>query len=143
SAVTFMTPAHAQGAVDLALSPTTGGTLTRDNAFAFLPTSFTDNTLVTGVTTARTQHVLELRAAVDALRAVAGLGAAPWTDPSLSAGSPVRAGHITERRTFLETAATALGYGSGSYTDPSLTIGFVIKRDHIEELRQRTRALAG
>jgi serine protease AprX len=142
-AITFTTPAHAQGSVDLALSPTTGGTLTRADAFAFLPTTFTDNTLVAGTTVAKAQHILELRVAIDALRAVAGLPAAAWTDPALSAGSPIKAVHVAELRSFLDAAAVALGYSSGPYIDPSLAAGFLIKRAHVEELRQRIRDIAG
>jgi plastocyanin len=144
SEVTFTTPAHAAGAVDIVLTPTSGSTLTKTNAFAYLPTVFTDNTLTVGVTTAKAQHVIELRQAVDALRAVAGLGPAPWTDPTLSPFSTIiRAVHILELRSFLEDAASRLGYPAGTYTDPGLTSGFVIRRVHIEDLRQRVRNIAG
>jgi hypothetical protein len=77
------------------------------------------------------------------MRAVAGLGGAPWTDPSLTAGNTVRAIHILDLRTYLDDAATRLGYSTSAYADPGLTSGFVIKRTHIEELRQRIRAIAG
>jgi YD repeat-containing protein len=142
--VTLTTPQHAVGAVAISLAPTSGGAYTRPNAFAFLPTAFTDDTLVPGVTTAKGQHVLELRQAVDALRAVAGLEPAPWADATLTpTSSTVRVVHITELRAFLDDAATRLGYATQPYTDPSLSTGFVIRRIHIEELRQRVRAIAG
>jgi len=97
-----------------------------------------------GVTTAKTQHITELRQAVDAMRAVAGLSPAPWTDGTLTPNSSViRAIHIQELRTYLTDAATRLGYSTSPYTDPSLTIGDVVKRIHIEELRQRIRIIAG
>ena len=97
-----------------------------------------------GVTTAKAQHIIELRQAVDVLRAVAGLAPATWTDPTLTPTSTrIRAGHITELRSFLEDAATRLGYPAGIYTDPSLGAGSVIKRIHIEDLRQRIRTIAG
>jgi|GEM_PF-2067991 len=143
SKITVTTPAHAVGAVDIVLTPTSGSTLTKTNAFAYLPTVFTDDTIMVGQTTAKAQHILELRQAVDAMRAVAGLSGAPWTDPALAPGDPIRAVHITDIRTFLDDAATRLGFATSPYTDPGLTTGFVIKRVHIEELRQRIRTIAG
>ena len=95
------------------------------------------------VTTVKAQHILELRKAVDAMRAVAGLSGAPWNDPALAAGYTIRAVHITDLRTFLDDASTRLGFATSPYMDPGLTTGFVIKRIHIEELRQRIRIIAG
>jgi hypothetical protein len=142
--ITVTTPAHAVGAVGISLSSNSGLGYFKSNAFAYLPTSFTDDPLVAGVTTARAQHILELRQAVDALRAVAGLGPAIWTDPTLVPTSTViKALHITQLRSALEDVATRLGYPGASYTDPMLGAGYVIKRVHIEELRQRIRAIAG
>ncbi len=141
--ITVTTPPHAVGAVDIVLTPTSGSMLTKTNAFAYLPTVFTDDTIMVGQTTAKAQHILELRQAVDAMRAVAGLSGAPWNDPALAAGNIIRAVHITDLRTFLDDAATRLGFSTSPYTDPGLTTGFVIKRIHIEELRQRIRTIAG
>src|SRR6266567_2254554 len=143
SKITVTTPAHAVGAVDIVLTPTAGNALTKTNAFAYLPTVFTDDTITVGQTTAKAQHILELRQAVDAMRAVAGLSGASWSDPSLVAGNTIKAVHITELRTFLDDAATRLGFSTSTYTDPGLTAGFAIKRIHIEELRQRIRTIAG
>lgn len=144
SAIAFNTPAHAVGAVDIVLTPASGSALTKTNAFAYLPITFTDNTLTVGVTTVKAQHILELRQAVDALRAVAGLGGAPWADATVSPFiTSIRAVHITELRFYLEDAAQRLGYTTITYTDPGLSSAFQIKRLHIEELRQRLRTLAG
>ena len=141
--ITVTTPAHDAGAVQIDLAPTSGTAYSKTNAFAYLPTIFTDNTLGVGQTTAKAQHIIELRQAVDAMRAVAGLSGAPWTDPALAAGSRIKAIHILELRTYLDDAATRLGYSTSPYTDPSLTTGYSIKRIHIEELRQRIRVIAG
>jgi hypothetical protein len=143
--VTVTTPPLAVGAVSIDLTTTTGGASSKINAFAYLPTVFTDDTLVAQVTTAKAQHIIELRQAVDALRAVAGLGPAPWTDPALvSLSTSIKAVHILELRLFLEDAASRLGYSpAGTYTDSVLSAGFVIKLVHIEELRQRIRTIAG
>ncbi len=144
SEITITTPAHTAGAVNIDLTPLSGSPYTKSNAFAYLPTTFTDNTLVVGATTTKTQHTLELRQAVDALRAVAGLSSAPWTDSNLApTNSLIKAVHITELRTYLENATALLGYSAGTYTDPTLSNSFMIKRAHIEELRQRIRSIAG
>jgi hypothetical protein len=144
SEITVTTPAHAVGAVDINLVPTSGSAYTKSNAFAYLPTIFTDDTLVPGVTTAKAQHIIELRQAIDAMRAVAGLQPASWTDATLVPTTTViKAVYIQELRTYLDDAATRLGYTTQPYTDPSLTMSYVIKRVHIEELRQRIRAIAG
>jgi len=86
---------------------------------------------------------IELRQAVDAMRAVAGFGDAPWTDPTLAPCDRIKAFHLLDLRTWLDDAATRLGYSTSAYTDAGLTSGFVIKRIHIEELRQRIRTIAG
>ncbi|MEK6337374.1 MAG: choice-of-anchor Q domain-containing protein [Acidobacteriota bacterium] len=144
SSITVTTPAHAVGAVQIDLTPTAGSPYSKANAFAYLPTVFTDDTITVGVTTAKAQHIIELRQAVDAMRAVAGLSPAPWTDATLNPGSSIiKAIHIQELRTYLDDAATQLGYSTSPYTDPALTTGYVIKRIHIEELRQRIRVIAG
>src|SRR5207302_8237522 len=101
SAITVTTPAHAVGAVQVDLTPTSGSSYSKANAFAYLPTVFTDNTLVVGSTTAKAQHIIELRQAVDAMRAVAGLAGAPWTDSGLTVGNTIRAVHIADLRTYL------------------------------------------
>ncbi len=142
--ITVTTPAHVVAPATIDLTPTAGTGYSKTNAFAYLPLTFTDNTLVVGATTAKVQHIYELRQAVDALRAVAGLAVAPWTDAVLlPTGTVIKAVHITELRTYLENAAALLGYAAGSYTDPTLSSGAVIKRVHIEELRQRIRTIAG
>ena len=143
SAITITTPAHAVGAVQIDLTPTSGSPYSKANAFAYLPTVFTDDSIIVGQTTVKAQHIIELRQAVDAMRAVVGLGGAPWTDPALAAGGTIRAIHILDLRTYLDDAASRLGYSTSPYTDPALTTGYSIKRMHIEELRQRIRVIAG
>lgn len=99
-------------------------------------TVFTDNPLVVGVTSIKAQHLSELRQAVDAVRAAAGLGAVAWTDAPLS-GIFIKVVHIQELRDNLAPALSALGLTAPTYTDPTLTTGSTfIKKVHIEELRQ-------
>jgi hypothetical protein len=140
SEITLTTPPHSVGAVNIDIVPTVGSTYTKSNGFAYLPTVFTDDTLVVGVTTAKAQHVIELRQAIDALRAVAGLAPVAWVDSTVSPASTIiKAVHLLELRTNLDNVLTILGLSTLPYTDPALTTGFSLKRVHIEELRQRIR----
>ena len=101
--------------------------------------SFTDDPLVASVTLVKAQHITELRQSVNAVRSVGGLGAASWTDTSLS-GTFIKAVHIQELRDWLGEALAALSVPATSYTDPVLSTGAsgtLVKKAHIEELRQR------
>ena len=100
---------------------------------------FTDDPLVAGTTIVKAVHITELRSAVNAVRAAAGLSAATWTDSSLT-GVLVKAVHISELRSNLDAARSVLGLSTGSYTDSSLTPGStVIKAVHVTELRNRVK----
>ncbi len=98
---------------------------------------FADDPLTTGVTPARAMHIGELRQATGAVRALAGVAAAGWTDAALT-GLPIRAVHIQELRTNLDEALTRLGLPVSAYSDAQLA-GARIRRIHIEELRQRVK----
>jgi hypothetical protein len=100
---------------------------------------FTDDPIVIGVTVVRAQHIIELRTAVEAIRAFAGLAPTAYTDPALTAGMPVKAIHIAELRAALNEARSALHLLFLRYTDPTLSAGMPIKRAHILELRDGTR----
>jgi hypothetical protein len=79
--------------------------------------------------------VTEIRQAVNAMRATAGLGAASFTDASL-AGVAVKATHIQELRTALNQARTTLGLSAITFTDPTLTAGTsIVRAAHFQELR--------
>lgn len=100
--------------------------------------SFTDKPLIAGVTVVKAQHIDELRVAVNAVRATAGLPLASWTDTSLT-GVVVKAVHITEIRNNLNQALLSMGFGPPSYTDPGLSAGTVIRKSHVEDIRQAVR----
>jgi hypothetical protein len=100
--------------------------------------TFTDNPLTVGTTPVKAVHMTELRQAVNAVRAAANLGAATWTDPTLSTSVTIKGVHVTELRTNLDAALTALGITLSAYTDPSLT-GILIKKVHVDEVRQRVK----
>ncbi|HEX2123619.1 MAG TPA: IPT/TIG domain-containing protein [Thermoanaerobaculia bacterium] len=85
----------------------------------------------------RAQVITDLRTAINAKRALAGLSAAVFTDPSLS-GVQQKGIHVTEMRTALDAARTILGESTGGYTDPTLNTGSTkIKAVHIQELKNR------
>lgn len=100
---------------------------------------FTDASLA-GVRV-KAAHVTELRAAVNAMRLAAGLDAAVFTDPTLSAGSTiVRRVHLAELRAALDAARWALDLPAVTYTDPALAArATVIKAVHLAELRAGTQ----
>src|SRR5205814_7155205 len=65
---------------------------------------FTDDPLITASTLIRAIHVTQLRTAVNAVRAAAGLTAAVFTDPTVTTGMYIRAVHINELRNALAAA---------------------------------------
>jgi hypothetical protein len=82
--------------------------------------------------------IADLRTAINAKRALAGLSAAVFTDPTLTTSIKVKAVHISEMRTAMDAARTILGQSTGGYTDPTLTVGTTkVKAIHIQELKNR------
>jgi len=98
-------------------------------------TMFTDATITALVTRARAAHITELRAAVNAVRLLAGLGASSFTDPGLSLDWAIRTVHITEMRTALNAARSALSLPAISYADPSLASMDRLRTVHVTDLR--------
>jgi hypothetical protein len=99
--------------------------------------TFTDSPLQPGVTTVKAAHLQELRTAVNAVRTLAGLPAASWSDPSPSPGVTIlKAAHIAQLRTALDAARQALGFAPVAYTEPTVAPGSTtVKAAHISELR--------
>ena len=100
----------------------------RDHATTIM---FTDDPLAPGEPV-KAVHLTELRTAVNAVRAAAGLAPATWTDPNPQ-GVPVKAVHITQLRNALTPALTALGK-SASYSG-GVAIAGVIRAVHFQEIR--------
>lgn len=98
---------------------------------------FTDDPLVARSTVVEAVHLTELRTAVNAVRAAAGLSAATFTD-SAPAGVRIKAVHVTEMRSALDAALTPLGFSAGGYTDAAPT-GLPVKAVHFQELRNRVK----
>lgn len=90
---------------------------------------FTDSPLTAG-TRIRAVHFTELRTAVNAMRASAGLAAQTFTDPVLSSAVGIKAVHKMELRTALDAARAQLGLPALVYTG-----GTTIKAAHVTEVR--------
>jgi hypothetical protein len=75
------------------------------------PPSFDDNPLVIGQTPIRSAHIIQLRVAIDALRAHYNLGNYPWAVPA-APGDPISIAPIQEMRAALNEA---LGGGHSTY----------------------------
>jgi hypothetical protein len=98
---------------------------------------FTDDPLVARSTKIKAVHLAELRATVNAVRSLAGIGTTTFTDAA-SPGIRVKAIHITQLRTALDAALSSLGLPAGGYTD-ALGPGAVIKAIHFQEIRNRMK----
>ncbi|PYQ56461.1 MAG: hypothetical protein DMF58_20630 [Acidobacteria bacterium] len=96
---------------------------------------FSDDPVATAVTAIKAVHITEMRQAVNAIRAAAGIGAMTFTDSSLS-GVVVKAVHFQELRDGLTQARSSLALPALTFTDPTLTQGVtVVKAAHMQELR--------
>lgn len=97
---------------------------------------FTDDPLIPQVTGVRSIHLTELRQAINAMRAAAGLTPTAFTDPTVSAATPIKAAHGQELRTALGQARTSLGLSTATFTDSTLTAGTTsVRAVHLQELR--------
>lgn len=113
-----------------------GGESTDSNIDLATTVIFTDDPLVAGTTAIKAAHVSELRTAIDAVRALAALGAGSYTDPIITAGSTaVKAVHVTELRTAIDAARSALALSALSYADPISAGTTAVKASHLTELR--------
>ncbi len=99
-------------------------------------TIFTDDPLPAG-TTVQAVHLAQLRTAVNAMRAAAGLGPQAFTDsPPIAGATTIKAVHIAELRTALDQARAAIGIPPAVYTDPAIVPTVTtIKTAHIADLR--------
>jgi hypothetical protein len=94
---------------------------------------FIDNPLQAGSTLVRALHVNQIRIAIDALRAVAGLSPTPGTMASV--GSPIRAVDIEELRSGVAEARQQLGLAARTFGDSAPLLSKIIEATHLEELR--------
>jgi hypothetical protein len=96
--------------------------------------TFTNDPVTPGVVGIKRAHMNELRSAINAYRATAGLAPASFTDPTLTTATKVRRVHFEELRAALQAARTAYGLPALTFTDPSL-VGLKVKAVHLHELR--------
>ena len=99
----------------------------------------------------RAAHITELRTAVNAVRTLAGLLPASWTNQNLQVGvSMISVADVRDLRTNLDQALLELQISLPNYTDPTLK-GFLedpqnatpIRAVHIRELRLYVRSGVG
>jgi len=112
-----------------------------DSANAYAGTFiFTDVPLAADMAV-KAVHFTELRTAANAMRALAGLTAATFTDPTLTSGvTVVNRLHLTEIRDAVDQARVALVVAPVVYAEPTITSGATtIKAAQINELRQGVR----
>ena len=112
-----------------------GGPSAQSAADAATTIVFTDSGTLTGVAV-KTAHLTELRTAVNAMRAAAGLSAFTFTGSS----TLISGIHVTELRQALDAARTQIGLATLTYTDPTITAGTTkVKAAHWSELRLGTQ----
>jgi hypothetical protein len=112
-----------------------GSTSGFSNANLATTVLFTDDPLAIASTRIKRVHLLELRTAVNAIRAAAGLATATFTDPTIIAGvTPPKALHVSELRTALSPALTALGFPAPSFNS-GVAAASPVKAVHFQELR--------
>jgi hypothetical protein len=100
--------------------------------------TFTDDPIVPGATVVRASHVLEMRTAVNAVRAAAGLPAFTFTDASL-VGALAKALHVLQLRSALAEARAVIGVSAITHAN-SLNVGVsVIRAIEMQELRAGIR----
>lgn len=112
----------------------TGGTSNLSTLDLATTIAVTDDPLVAGTTVVHASHVLELRTAVNAVRAAAGLDAFTFTDATL-AGASIKAQHILELRTALDQARAALGVPAATYAHVLTAGTSPVTAIDVEELR--------
>jgi len=108
--------------------------------------SFADDLTGATVTPVRAAHITELRQTVNAVRALASLPAAAWTNATVAPGATINADDVRDLRTKLDEALMALGIQTSAYADASLAgapNGTQIKKIHITQLRERATRGSG
>ncbi|MEO8036153.1 MAG: fibronectin type III domain-containing protein [Acidobacteriota bacterium] len=85
-------------------------------------------------------HFTEMRTAVNAVRAAAGLAAFAFTDPALNSSTKIKSLHLTELRAKLDDARFLIGVPAVSYYEPTITPGSTtVKAIHITDVRDGTQ----
>jgi CubicO group peptidase (beta-lactamase class C family) len=101
---------------------------------------FSDDPLISGVTTVKSVHLNELRSRIDWARARRGLPPYGYSD-AISPGTAIKVSHVTDCRTALAAVYLALSQPAPTYTDVNLVAGMSIRAVHVAELRTAVRAV--
>lgn len=106
-----------------------------------LATTFQFEELTTRVTALKAAHIMQLRQAVNAVRALAAAGETTFTDPDLISGqTSCKGAHITELRDALDAARISLRLPPVTYAQGALnTRSTVIAATHLTEIRSGVR----
>ena len=106
------------------------------------PVTFTDDPLVARATSVKAVHIIELRTAIDAVRAARGLAGYSWADPTLAAAATrVRAAHLVDLRAALDEVYVAAARTPPFYTDAAIVArATLVKAVHLAELRAAVRS---
>jgi hypothetical protein len=100
---------------------------------------FTDPTSAAGTTKVKVAHISELRTAINAVRATAGLSATTFTDANLG-GIKIKGIHVSELRSSLDAARSALSLSTVTYSDSPISAQTTkVKAAHVAELRSGVR----
>ena len=103
---------------------------------------FTDDPLSAGATVVTAIHVLELRAAIDSLRAWRSLSAISWTDQALTAGvTSVSATHLAQLRNALDVVYMADGLTPPAWGAAPVAGVTTITAAQFEQVRTAIRAV--
>jgi hypothetical protein len=105
-------------------------------------TSTTENQ--SAATPIRAVHLTQLRSAVNAVRALAGIAAASWTYPDPVSNPPeqrrtIYLEDLTEMRSKLDEALIILGMSQSYSTNPPLARGSAISAAHFSQIRARVK----
>lgn len=103
---------------------------------------FTDDPLVPKQTTIRALHVAELRIAVGAVRATAGLTEAAWSLPGPQVNGRIYAAHVQDLRDNLDSALVGLQLPTPPPYNPdpaAISSGLTVKAAHIQQIRDRVK----
>jgi hypothetical protein len=112
------------------------------NVTAVFSKVFTDEPLVARTTPVKAIHLLDLRSAIETLRARGGLTPFAYNDAGLTPGNTtIRAVHLTDLRTALTQAYQAAGRSTPSFAEALVARETRIKASHISELRTAVRTL--
>ena len=104
--------------------------------------AFTDPTLVPSSTPVRAVHLVELRTAIDSLRAARKLPAIVWSNsPLVARVTTIRAADLVELRTALDGVYAADGLPAPNWGPAPVATVTTITAAQIEQVRAAVRAV--